>query len=164
MSRKDGRPKLFTAVNWRYSYKTSQIGPDGAQVDILHDFYIPALRRSVRYDRVAGYFRSTSLAAASQGFSAFTAADGKMRMVVGADLDPQDVAVILAGDNERMASRLNEGIGTTEDWPEDVKRGIQLLAWMVAKGHLEIRVAFRVHNETREPLPFSDRTGGYVHE
>jgi len=41
----------------------------------------------VRYDRVAGFFHSSSLAIASQGFSVFTAADGQMRLVVGTDLD-----------------------------------------------------------------------------
>ena len=157
-------PGLLKAVKWEYTYKTSQTGAGGEPVDILHDFYIPALRRSVRYDRVAGYFRSTSLAAASQGFSAFTAAGGRMRMVAGADLDPRDVAAILAGDSRRMADRLNRQIGTAEDWPEDVKRGVQLLAWMVARGHLEIRVAFRVHCQTREPIPFDDTSDGYVHE
>ena len=44
---------------WSYSYKTSGTGPDGRPTDILQDFYIPALKRSVRYDRVAGYFRSS---------------------------------------------------------------------------------------------------------
>jgi len=60
--------------DWQVSYKTSDVRADGSSIDILYDFYIPALKRSVRYDRVAGYFRSSSLAAASQGFSAFTAA------------------------------------------------------------------------------------------
>ena len=50
-------------VPWQLSSRTSTLRPDGRPVDILHDFYIPALQRSVRYDRVAGYFRSTSLAA-----------------------------------------------------------------------------------------------------
>nr|WP_141657517.1 hypothetical protein [Thiocapsa sp. KS1] len=51
--------------------------------DVLHDFYIPALCASVRYDRVAGYFRSTSLAAASQGFSALVENNGHVRLVAG---------------------------------------------------------------------------------
>jgi hypothetical protein len=63
-------------VPWRLSYRTSALKPDGQPVDILHDFYIPALRRAVRYDRVAGYFRSSSLAAASQDFSAFVGRQG----------------------------------------------------------------------------------------
>jgi hypothetical protein len=85
-------------IQWRLSYRTSTVRPDGHPVDILHDFYIPALRRSLHYDRVAGYFRSTSLAAASQGFSAFVGRQGRMRLIVGADLDPDDVYAILQGD------------------------------------------------------------------
>ena len=92
---------------WQLSYRTSTLRPDGRPVDILHDFYIPALQRSVRYDRVAGYFRSTSLAAASQGFSALVGRQGQMRLIVGADLDPDDVRAILHGSEERLAARLN---------------------------------------------------------
>ena len=164
MAQRDIPPKGLTAIEWRYAYKTSQSSPDGGPVDILHDFYVPALRHSVRYDRVAGYFRSTSLAAASQGFSAFTTAGGRMRMVVGADLDPKDVAAILAGDSERLADLLSRQIEIAADWPDEVQRGVQLLAWMVAKGHLAIRVAFRVHGETRKPVSFDDCSDGYVHE
>ena len=81
----------FKTGLWNYSYKTSSVGSTGRPVNILHDFYIPALTLSVQYDRVAGYFRSTSFAAASQGFSVFTAAGGKMRLIVGADLNKDDV-------------------------------------------------------------------------
>ncbi|MFP4146336.1 MAG: hypothetical protein ACLFSI_01305 [Halorhodospira sp.] len=56
---------------WEESYSTSELREDGSPVNILHDFYIPALSRSVQYDRVAGYFSSSSLAAASQGFTRF---------------------------------------------------------------------------------------------
>ena len=56
------------SVLWQLSYRTSTLRPGGLPVDILHDFYIPALRHSVRYDWVAGYFRSTSLAATSKAF------------------------------------------------------------------------------------------------
>lgn len=57
--------------DWEQCYATSDLRADGQPVDILQDFYIPALSRATRYDRVAGYFTSTSLAAASQGFSRF---------------------------------------------------------------------------------------------
>ena len=52
----------FKTYNWQVNYSTSALNEDGRPTDILHDFYIPALKRAVRYDRVAGYFRSTSLA------------------------------------------------------------------------------------------------------
>ena len=149
---------------WRYSYKTSALTEDGRPVNILHDFYIPVLRRSTSYDRMAGYFRSSSLAAASQGFSSFVGREGKIRLVVGADLDPEDVQAILNGDQQRYMNHLNGELEQAECWPEDVTHGVQLLGWMVAHGHLEVRVAFRVHSETGEALRLTATDDGYVHE
>lgn len=154
----------FKDINWHYTYRTSAAGPSGRPADILHDFYIPALSLTVRYDRMAGYFRSSSLAAASQGFSAFTASQGKMRLVVGADLAEDDVLAILKGDQQRMADRLDASLGQPETWPEGVTQGVELLSWMVAKGILKVRVAFRVHLETGHPLNMSSAEDGYVHE
>jgi hypothetical protein len=148
---------------WRISYRTSAVNPDGSEVDILHDFYMPALHRSVRYDRVAGYFRSTSLAAASQGFSAFVGNEGKMRLIVRADLDLTDVKAILAGSKERFESTLKAELAHPETWPEEVTHGVELLSWMVAKGYLEVKVAFRVHARTGEPLLPDAVDDGYVH-
>lgn len=156
--------KSFKSKDWQYVYKTSSPGPGGKAVNILHDFYIPALNLSVQYDRVAGYFRSSSLAAASQGFSAFTASGGKMRLIAGADLAEEDVLAILAGNEDLLARRLDEDLGDGTTWPEAVKRGVELLSWMVAEGHLEVRVAFRVHGETGKPIAYVDTEDGYVHE
>jgi len=156
--------KGLRSHRWLLSYKTSSTLVDGRPVDILKDFYIPALRLVVRYDRVAGYFRSSSLAAASQGFSSFVGRRGKMRLIVGADLEPQDIKAILAGDRERLAALLNNELKQPEAWPDTVQNGVALLAWMVAHGNLEVRVAFRVHVKTGEPLTFESVDDGYVHE
>jgi len=43
---------LFQDREWQHSYKTSSLNPDGQPVNILHDFYIPVLKRSISYDRV----------------------------------------------------------------------------------------------------------------
>jgi hypothetical protein len=150
-------------VQWRLSYRTSALKPDGCPVDILHDFNLPALRRAVRYDRVAGYFRSSSLAAASQRFSAFVGHQGTMRLIVGADLEPQDAQVIVTGTEERLTAALNATLEHPDPWPEAVTSGVTLLAWMVAHGCLEVRVAFRVHAQTGQPLPIDSREDGYVH-
>lgn len=150
--------------NWLLSYKTSSTIIDGRTVDILNDFYVPALSLTVRYDRVAGYFRSSSLAAASHGFSAFVGRQGKMRLIVGADLQPADVKAILAGDSQRLEVKLNDELASPGNWPEGVRNGLTLLAWMVAHGYLEVRVAFRVHRVTEEPLAHDSVVDGYVHE
>jgi hypothetical protein len=149
---------------WQLSYSTSSHAIGGRPVDILHQFYIPALSRATGYDRVAGYFRSSSLAVASQGFSAFVAHGGVARMVVGADLDADDVAAILAGDEARLTAGLAGALEQSEQWPEAEQRGVALLAWMVARGRLEVRVALRVHGQTGDPLASESAVDGYVHE
>ncbi len=154
----------FKDVRWHPSYKTSSLRPDGSPVDILHDFYIPVLKIAIKYDRIAGFFRSSSLAIASQGFSAFTNSDGRMRLVVGADLAPQDVAAILEGDRLRLEARLCKELEDPENWPDEVTRGVSLLAWMVARGNLDVKVAFRIHGTTGKPIPIDSAEDGYVHE
>ena len=156
--------KYLKDKKWKLSYKTSSTMGGDAPVDILHDFYIPVLKSSVEYNRVAGYFRSSSLAAASQGFSSFVNSGGKMRLVVGADLDENDVSAILQADSKRMADLLNRELDHRETWPENVVQGVELLSWMVAQGFLEVRVAFRVHKDTGKPLAFTSSEDGYVHE
>lgn len=131
---------------------------------MLHDFYIPALGLANRYDRMAGYFRSSSLAAASMGFSSFVNRSGRMRMIVGSDLEEDDVRAILEGDEKRLEMRLNERLESADEWPQSVKDGVGLLGWMVGRGLLEVRVAFRVHAGTGKPIAFGSSDDGYVHE
>lgn len=81
----------------------------------------------------------------------------------GLDLESQDVQAILAGTAERLTAALTAALEHPEAWPEAVTRGVTLLAWMVAHGYLDVRVAFRVHAQTGEPLPIDALDDGYVH-
>lgn len=150
--------------HWAVGYATSDLREEGRPVDMLHDFYLPALQRACRYDRMAGYFSSSSLAAASRGFSRFVEQGGHARFIVGADLAQEDVEAILKGDRERARARLGAALDGADAWPIEVRRGVELLAWMVAHGHLQIRVALRVHGRERTPRPFGYYGDGYVHE
>jgi len=158
----------FTTYPWRISYKTSSIGTGGKPVNILDEFYIPALQRAVQYDRVAGYFRSSSLAAASQGFTAFADNNGKARLIAGADFNPRDVEAILqasaTSDPTLLEQALLQNLNGFESWPEEVQRGVILLANMVNQKTLEIRVAFRINAQTGKPITFDSQADGYVHE
>ncbi|SFH38565.1 helicase-related protein [Modicisalibacter xianhensis] len=150
--------------DWKHSYATSDIREDGKLVDILHDFYIPALSRATRYDRVAGYFTSSSLAAASQGFSRFVENGGVARFVVGMQLDPEDAAAILRGDTSRADRVMLEQLDITPSWPDAVRHGVELLAWMVTQGYLSVRVGLRVHAQEGTPQPLDFAQDGYLHE
>ena len=149
---------------WEPSYATSDLREDGVQVDLLHDFYIPALERATRYDRVAGYFTSSSLAVASQGFSRFVASGGHARFVVGTQLEPDDAAAILDGDEQRAAKALLDELDVTAQWPDAMRRGVELLAWMVAHGYLSIRVGIRVDARDGSPQDMEFSQDGYLHE
>ncbi|WP_416139145.1 helicase-related protein [Halomonas sp. HK25] len=149
---------------WEPSYATSDIRKDGKLVDVLHDFYIPALSRATRYDRVAGYFSSSSLAAASQGFSRFIENGGEARFVVGMQLDPDDAAAILQGDEQRASQAMLAELESRQQWPPALRHGVELLAWMVANGHLRIRVGLRVHAKDGSPQPLDYAQDGYLHE
>ena len=115
--------KDFSTHSWQVNYSTSALNDKGKPTDILHDFYIPALKLAVRYDRVAGYFRSTSLAAASQGYTAFLSVGGQMRLIVGADLQLQDVAAILAGSSQKLSDSLMKELEHPEEWTPEVQNG-----------------------------------------
>lgn len=150
--------------DWYTTYATSDIRDNGNPVDVLQDFYIPALSCSIRYDRVAGYFTSSSLAAASQGFSQFVSNEGKARMVVGAQLAQDDAQAIIQGDQQRLQARMEEELEGIEAWPEAQRNGVELLAWMVTHGHLEIQVGIRVDNKNGTAQPFDYGGDGYLHE
>ena len=150
--------------SWRRRYATSHLSPSDKVVDLLRDFYVPALLRSVAYDRVTGYFRSSALAAASRGFSALLQREGRVRLIAGCDLAAHDVQAILDGHTERLEAHLEAELDTLDDTPERIRRGVELLAYMVAQDRLDIRVAFRRHAETGEPITLEDSSDGYVHE
>lgn len=53
---------------------------------VLNDFYIPALKKSVKYDRATGYFSSASLVAAAAGMAQFVKNGGKYRLIFGREV------------------------------------------------------------------------------
>ena len=115
----------------------------GPSDDRLHEFYIPALRASVRYDRLTGFFTSSALAVAAAGVAHLIAGGGRMRLLVGAQLQPQDVSAIREGHDLRktVAARVGSALPNPETLADQMMRDrLAALAWMVATGALEIRV------------------------
>src|SRR5688500_17906043 len=75
--------------------------------NILEDFYLPTLKQSVSYDRAIGFFSASMLSYAAQGISALVENDGRMRLVIGGELDPADAAAISAGyDTRELLAKL----------------------------------------------------------
>lgn len=155
----------FKDHKWRAVYKTSSLDENGRPIDVLRDFYLPALTCAEKYDRVAGYFRSSGLAVASKGYSALlNRENGHIRLIVGADLTAQDVQAILDGDAQRMERQLLNELSDPETWDPSVQDGVSLLSAMIASGKMELRVALRKHRSTGKALAFEDTSDGYFHE
>ena len=110
----------------------------------LETFYLPTLAASVHYDRSAGYFRSSALAAAAAGVVRLIHNQGTMRLLVGAQLSEQDVAAIKAGYDQReaVARAMLAQLPDAETLRLDgtLKQRLDALTWMVAKGTLDIKV------------------------
>jgi len=112
----------------------------GPADDPLANFYIPALSASVRYDRSAGFFSSSALAIAAGGVAQLIRNGGRMRLLVGASLDEGDVDAIRKGHDlqKRVTTRLLERFPDPQD--ALLRERLEVMAWMVAEGTLEIRV------------------------
>ena len=68
----------FKDLSLRDNYST-----DSSGFIPLRDFYIPVLAEAVTYDRLAGFFSSTSLAIASRGVAGLLRNGGRMRVIFG---------------------------------------------------------------------------------
>ncbi len=133
----------------------------GPADDPLNNFYIAALSASVQYDRSAGYFSSSALAVAAAGVARLIQNGGHMRLLVGAALDEKDVESIQKGYD--LKARVTERLLEHFPDPQDalLQQRLEVLAWMVAEGTLEIRVVLPT-DERGRPIP-AHLTQDYYH-
>ena len=141
-----------------HPWKPGYLPPDAP----LTSFYVPALERSVRYDRIAGFFSSAALSVAAQGIASMIARGGRMRLLVGAQLSQRDVDALLRGVELGDAlARQFRGLLTDPAALADhlVRRRLEVLAWLAANDRLRIRVVVEADPQTGVPM-VSD---GYFH-
>jgi ERCC4-related helicase len=134
--------RLLNDSEWRTSYRHE----DG---DLVELFYNPALSCAVQYDRMTGYFSADALALASRGIAALIENDGRMRLIVGCTLQQAEQEAI--GEGYDLRARLEAHLLAADLTPPDevAGRGLEMLAWMVAQGHLDVRVAVPVDTDGR---------------
>ena len=128
---------LLTEHDWNTSYRHE----DG---DLIELFYNPALACTVQYDRMTGYFSADALSLASRGIDALINNDGRMRLIVGCTLQPPEQEAI--GEGYDIRAQIESQLLASDLTPPDQKawRGLEMLAWMVAQGHLDVKVAVPV--------------------
>jgi ERCC4-related helicase len=148
----------------------------GQAGQLVNDFYVPALSQATRYDRQAGYFDSSVLVQVAAGLSAFIANVQQhapferppMRLITGTTWSSEDIEAyrrgveLLRGSLERTALRrleLTEAechrLGLPAGWKPEADQiardRLGALAWMVAAGLLEVKIALPL-DHSGQPL------------
>jgi superfamily II DNA or RNA helicase len=108
------------------------------EVTLLTEFYIPILSKSVKYDRVAGYFCSNALAIAAKGITELIRNHGKVRLIANVVISKEDQESIKQAIKDKEQEILID-IDSIED--ELQKDHIKMLGWMIREGLLEIKIA-----------------------
>lgn len=117
-----------------------KISYNSANENIINDFYNTVLSKSVKYDRISGYFNSTSLAIAAYGMDKFVKNGGHMRLLCSAELDKEDLESINTAYElkNKINDKFNEDYDELED--EFIKNHVKMVGWLVANGYLEIKI------------------------
>lgn len=113
---------------------------------IINDFYIPYLEESIAYDRAVGFFSASMLTYAAQGLSKFASNQGKMRLIIGHQVDDDEFEAIKKGERLRETyESLNiEFEKVINDVASDIFTcRLELLSWLVATNRLKIKFAIR---------------------
>jgi SNF2 family DNA or RNA helicase len=130
--------------------------------DLVRLFYVPALRAAARYDRITGYFSAGAFALAARGVEGLILNDGKMRLLVGCTLGSAEIEAIEKG--EAVKTAVEHHLLQTPDLSADprVIDSLELLAWMIARGTLDVKVAIPCNPQRRvirSDAIFHEKTG-----
>ncbi len=110
--------------------------------DILEDFYIPTLRESIKYDRIAGYFSSTSLAIASRGIAGLINNGGKMRIIASPRLSSEDIDIIKKTQGKTDDIIIDILLNSINDFEDAfLNDHVKALGWLLLHKLLEIKLA-----------------------
>lgn len=111
--------------------------------NIASEFYIPALKEAISYDRAVGFFSSSILSSIAYGIDGLACNGGKIRLVTSPYLSDADKEAITKGYEKRedvikrvMLSNLHEPQNYFE------QEQLNMLANLISDGILDIKIAF----------------------
>jgi superfamily II DNA or RNA helicase len=162
----------------------------GQAGQLVSDFYLPVLGQATRYDRQSGYFDSAALVQVAAGLAAFIqnvrqnplsdnlSGRPAMRLITGTTWSPEDIDAYRRGVEALKTSLERTGprrleltddeclcLGLPRGWRPEADQIARdrygALAWMVAAGLLEVRVALPLDHAGRPCYP--GRGGALYH-
>jgi len=109
--------------------------------DLVNDFYIPVLCEARFYDRIAGFFTSSSFAVSSKGIYNLIKNEGKMRLLISPKLNEKDIEAINNADilvEDVIYDNICKELFLEQDLV--IKKHHQLLTWLLKNKYLEIKI------------------------
>jgi len=121
--------------------------------NVIRDFIVSCMKESIAYRRGVGYFTSASLVVAARGISHLVHNGGTVKLIASPNLTEQDIEALNTGYHEPQ-SILQDCISREfEPTESQIRRDrFTALAWLVASGHLQFKIATRVDADGT-PLP-----------
>ena len=121
---------------------------DSDEDDLVTDFYMPVLSRAIKYYRRSGFFSSSSLAVSARGIGDLIRKDGEMKLICNVHLSKEDHDILKKAheDPTKFLEESNIAIDLRNIEDEIEKDHVEALGWMLAKGLLEIKIAFPQNN------------------
>jgi SNF2 family DNA or RNA helicase len=132
---------------------------DADAESLVSEFYVPALQCAERYDRSTGFFSAGALTLAARGIEGLVRNNGRMRLVVGCTLGEPESDAIERGLELRQAVEQQLRTMPLDPQHPEQSDALELLAWMVGRGHLEVKLAVPCDG-ARKPVA----TQGIFHE
>jgi DNA phosphorothioation system restriction enzyme len=114
--------------------------------NLVQDFYNPCLKECSLYRRAVGYFTSAGLSTAAAGVASLVIRKGKMRLVASPHLEEQDIDALNRAKTDPVDVLKRIIYRSFDDVRDCIERErLNALAWLIADGSLEVRLAIRTH-------------------
>lgn len=125
--------------------------------DVLQDFYLPVLERAIEYDRLAGFFTSSSLAIAARGIYGLIKNNGLMKLIVSPKLTRKDLEIIVSSHGAPEKYIKNEILKELDIFENEfIRDHVFALGWMIANEKLEIKIA-TAYDDENSLLSYEDK-------
>lgn len=111
------------------------------QSDIVNEFYIPALKNAVLYQRAVGFFSSSALNLISNGINEICKNNGKIQIIASPKLSEDDIDEIKKGYAERKIIEQALIREISEPKTKDEERNLSFIAKLIAENYLDIKIA-----------------------
>jgi len=149
------------------SFKSLDIKPsyESGVGDIVQDFYEPVLTEAILYDRISGFFTSTSLAVAARGMCNFIKNGGVMRIITSPILSSDDVEIIEKL-IEKKGKIKSKDLGLDLDALEDVfiSDHVKAFGWLLSAGKIDVRLAILLGDDNKPVTKDKLLSAGLFHQ